>query len=92
MARWEQYEVWALCGVSRQLVAAFPSLELATAVAQARKDRIRLVRASYEDAKRVQEEILLEIGSTRDSVDVQHGEQSAKRTRFGILRRKRRAA
>ena len=66
MARLEQFEVLQLHGEKWELVAAFQDLELATEVARNRRSNIRVVRVSYEDDKRVLEEILLDLGSTRD--------------------------
>lgn len=66
MARLEQFEVLQLHGEKWELVAAFQDLELATEVARNRRSNIRVVRVSYENEKRVLEEILLDLGSTRD--------------------------
>jgi hypothetical protein len=66
MARLEQFEVLQLHGEKWELVAAFQDLELATEVARNRRSNIRVVRVSYEDEKRVLEEILLDLGTTRD--------------------------
>ncbi len=66
MAHLEQFEVLQLHGEKWELVAAFQDLELATEVARNRRSNIRVVRVSYEDEKRVLEEILLDLGSTRD--------------------------
>jgi hypothetical protein len=49
-----------------ELVAAFPDLDLATEIARNRRSNVRMVRAVYEDGKRTSEEILLDLGSTRD--------------------------
>jgi aromatic ring-opening dioxygenase LigB subunit len=66
MAKLEQFEVLQLHGEKWELVAAFQDLELATEVARNRRSNIRVVRVSFEDEKRVLEEILLDLGSTRD--------------------------
>ena len=80
MARWEQYEVWqqseedgtpsrgkpARAATPKwQLVGSFMDLEVATAVARRRTSGVRLIRAIFEDSKRVEQEVLLDIGSTR---------------------------
>ena len=44
----------------------FRDFDVASAVARGRSRRMRLIHAVYEDGKRVQEEILAEIGSTRE--------------------------
>ena len=66
MAHLEQFEVLQLHEEKWELVAAFQDLELATEVARNRRSNVRVVRAGYEDGKRVSEEILLDLGSTRD--------------------------
>ena len=66
MAHFEQFEVLQLQDEKWELVAAFQDLDLATEVARNRRSNVRVVRASYEDGKRVSEEILLDLGSTRD--------------------------
>jgi hypothetical protein len=65
MARWEQYEVRAQNGTMWRTVGAFMDLEVATAVAHARHERVRVIRVIFEDSTRLQEELLVEIGNTR---------------------------
>lgn len=66
MAHLEQFEVLQLQDEKWELVAAFRDLDLATEVARNRRSNVRVVRAGYEDGKKVSEEILLDFGSTRD--------------------------
>ncbi len=66
MARLEQFEVLQFHDDKWELVAAFQELELATEVARNRRSNVRVVRAVYEGGKKVAEEILLDLGSTRD--------------------------
>lgn len=66
MAHLEQFEVLQLQNEKWELVAAFRELELATEVARNRRSNVRVVRAGYEDGKKISEEILLDLGSTRD--------------------------
>lgn len=66
MAHLEQFEVLQLQDQKWELVAAFRDLDLATEVARTRRSNVRVVRAGYEDGKKVSEEILLDLGSTRD--------------------------
>lgn len=66
MAHLEQFEVLQLHEEKWELVAAFQDLDLATEVARNRRSNVRVVRAGYEDGKKVSEEILLDLGSTRD--------------------------
>jgi hypothetical protein len=67
MSHLEQFEILQLQGDKWQLVAAFQDLDLANEVARNRRSNVRLVRATYEDGKRVSEEILLDLGSTRET-------------------------
>jgi len=48
-----------------EIVGLFPSPELATAVANARGSRTRLIEVLYEDAKMMGQEIIAELGNTR---------------------------
>jgi cytochrome b len=66
MGHHEQFEVLQLHDEKWELVAAFQDMEIATEVARNRKSNVRLVRAAYEGGKRISEEILLDLGSTRD--------------------------
>jgi predicted LPLAT superfamily acyltransferase len=67
MARFEQYEVWELKQGRWEMAASFGDFEVANAVARERHYRVRLVRVTYEDGKKVQEEVLSEIGATRQN-------------------------
>ncbi len=66
MAQLEQFEVFRFHDEKWELVAAFQDLDLASELARSRRSNVRVVRASYEDGKKVSEEILLDLGSTRD--------------------------
>ncbi len=66
MSRFEQYEIWVLNGDRWELSAWFAEFDAATAVAHSRARRVRLVHAIFEDGKRVQEEILADLGATRE--------------------------
>ena len=68
MSRWEQYEIWTFSAEHRQWAGSFAELEVAAAMARARKDRVLLIRAVYENQKRVKEETLMEIGLPRDHI------------------------
>lgn len=65
MSRVEQFEVLRLIGERWELIGAFPQLELATAVAQSRSANVRIVRVTYEEGKKVAEDMILDLGSTR---------------------------
>jgi hypothetical protein len=66
MPRFEQYEVWEFNQGRWELVAAFPDFEFANLMARRRHYRVRLMRVVYEDGKVIQQEVLSEIGTTRD--------------------------
>jgi hypothetical protein len=66
MPRWEQYEVWVMNQGKWELVAQFNDLEVASAVFRNRTYRQRLIHAVYEDNKVVQQDVIAEVGSTRE--------------------------
>lgn len=66
MSYLEQFEVLRLVGDKWELVAAFPQMELAAEVARNRGARVRLVRATYEEGKRIAEDVIVDLGATRD--------------------------
>ncbi len=65
MNRFEQYEVWELNNGKWELVAAFRDFEIANLLAQRRSYRVRLMRVVYEGNTLVQQDVLTEIGATR---------------------------
>jgi len=66
MAKWKQYELWVQTGNSKwEIIGLFPSTELATAVANARGSRARLIEVLYDGSKMLGQEIIAEIGNTR---------------------------
>jgi hypothetical protein len=66
MAKWKQYELWVQTGDSKwEIVGQFPTTELATAVANARARRSRLIEVLYDGSKMLGQEIIAEIGNTR---------------------------
>ena len=66
MARWEQFEIWQLKGEKWEMLGAFPDLELAKTMARSRNTKSRLVRAVYEDDKMVEQDVIADLGATRD--------------------------
>jgi hypothetical protein len=64
--RWEHFEVWADKTGKWELVGAFLDHEVAAAVAKNYTYRLRIVHAVFEDGTRVKEEVLAELGSTRE--------------------------
>jgi hypothetical protein len=66
MAKWKQYELWVQTGDSKwEIIGLFASTELATAVANARAGRARLIEVFYDGNKMLGQEIIAEIGNTR---------------------------
>jgi hypothetical protein len=65
MARFEQFEVWELNRGKGELIAAFRDFEVANVLARRRTYRVRLMRVVYEGDKAVQQDVLTEIGATR---------------------------
>ncbi len=66
MAKWKQYELWVQTSGSKwEIIGLFPSTELATAVANARAGRARLIEVLYDGSKMLGQEIIAEIGNTR---------------------------
>ena len=67
MPRWEQFEVWIQSGEKWVLSSSFQDLEVAAAVARERGSRVRLVRASYEGSKLIEQQVIAEIGAVRSA-------------------------
>ena len=65
MPRWEQFEVWAQNGAKWEMIASFSDFEVASAMARNRSTRMRLVHAVYENGKIVEQDVLAEVGTTR---------------------------
>jgi len=66
MAKWKQYELWIQTGDSKwEIVGIFPNTELATAVANSRSSRARLIEVLYDGSRMLGQEIIAELGNTR---------------------------
>lgn len=71
MARWEQFEVWAQNGSNRwEMIASFTDFEIASAVARNRPSKMRLVHAVYENGKVLEQDVLAEVGATRQNSSI----------------------
>jgi acetyl-CoA carboxylase beta subunit len=64
--RHEQFEIWVLRGKRWEMSSSFMDFELASAIANTYKERMRLIHAVYQNGARVQEDILAEMGMTRE--------------------------
>jgi len=49
-----------------EFVSSFPEFEVAYSVAKNRKSRVRLLKVTYENGVSVEQEIIAEVGETRD--------------------------
>jgi len=66
MAKWKQYELWVQTGENKwEMVGVFPNTELATAVANARNTRARLIEVLYDGSKLLGQEVVAELGTGR---------------------------
>jgi len=66
MARLEQYEIWVLDEGKWQMIASFREFDIASAMARTRSSRMRLIRTVYENGQPVEQQILAELGATRN--------------------------
>lgn len=66
MARWEQFEIYQMNGEKWELLGAFADLELAKTMARNRSTRMRLVRTVYDEGKQVEQDVIADLGATRD--------------------------
>ncbi len=64
--RFEQYEIWVPNDGHWEMIGTFRDFDVAATVASSRGRRLRLVRAIYEEGQRVQEDVLADVGSTRE--------------------------
>ncbi|HET9285895.1 MAG TPA: hypothetical protein VFR24_28415 [Candidatus Angelobacter sp.] len=66
MAKWKQYELWVQTSDNKwEIIGIFPTTELATAMANARSSRARLIEVFYDGSKMLGQEIIAELGNTR---------------------------
>jgi hypothetical protein len=62
----EQYEVWVFENNRWEMIAAFFDQDTASAVANSRGSRVKLIHAKYEDGQPVAQELIAEIGNLRN--------------------------
>ncbi len=65
MNRFEQFEVWEFNNGRWEFIASFRDFDAANVMARRRSYRVRLLHVTYEDSKPVSQEVLAEIGATR---------------------------
>lgn len=66
VARFQQFEVWQMSRERWEFVASFLDFEVAYAVAKNRNERVRLLKVTYENGTAVQQEMIAEVGVTRE--------------------------
>jgi hypothetical protein len=66
MARFEQFEVWEFNRGRWDFIASFRDFDVAQVMASKRRYRVRLMHVVYENGKAVDQQVLSEIGVTRD--------------------------
>jgi hypothetical protein len=66
MARFEQFEVWEFNNGRWDFIASFKDFDVAHAMARTRRYRVRLMQVAYDNGKAVDQQVLTEIGATRD--------------------------
>lgn len=67
MAHFEQFEIWEFNDGRWELVGAFRDFDVANVLAHRRMYRVRLMHVVYENGKAVQQDVLTEIGATRQN-------------------------
>ena len=66
VARFEQFEVWRLNGEKWEFAASFHEFDIASDVARARGRGVRLMQVVYENGRPVEQQVLFEMGATRE--------------------------
>ena len=66
MAEWDQYEVWAEKSGKWELIASFRDFAVASAVARNYAYRMRLIHAHYDGDKLLKQDVIAEVGTTRE--------------------------
>ncbi len=64
--RWEQTEIWERKGEKWEMTSSWREFDVASAVARKKTTPLRLVHSVYDGAQRVSEDVLAELGATRE--------------------------
>jgi hypothetical protein len=68
MAKWKHYELWVQAGEKKwEMVGVFPDTDIPTSMAGMRGGRSRLIEVLYDDSKLLGQEIIAEIGLSRET-------------------------
>ncbi len=65
MARFEQFEIWEFNAGRWEFIASFKDFDVANVMARRRTYRVRLMHVVYENGKAVEQQVLTDIGATR---------------------------
>lgn len=65
VARFQQFEVWQMNEGRWELVSSFPEFDIAHAIAKNRKNRVRLLKVTYENGTALEQEVIADVGTTR---------------------------
>jgi hypothetical protein len=63
--RFQQFEVWQMNEGKWEFISAFPEFDVAYSVTKNRKNRVRLLKVTYEDGVSVEQEVIAEVGTIR---------------------------
>jgi len=66
VARFQQFEVWQMNRGRWEFVACFLEFEVAYALAKNRNERVRLLKVAYEGNTPIEQEVIAEVGATRE--------------------------
>ena len=66
MARFQQFEVWQMSHGRWEFVASFLEFDVAYAIAKNRNERVRLLKVTYENGAPIEQEMIAEVGATRE--------------------------
>ena len=64
--RWDQYEIWVMNKGKWEFIAAFIDFDVASAVFRNRTYRQRMLHVVYEGATMVKQDVIAEVGTTRE--------------------------
>ena len=65
MSRFEHYEGWSQAGPGWGKGASLRGFDVASALTRSRSRGVRPMRVIFEDGKPVEQDVLVEVGSTR---------------------------
>ena len=66
VSRFEQFEVWWLNHEKWEFAASFHDFDIASDIARARGRGVRLLQVVYENGRPVEQQVLFEMGATRE--------------------------